>query len=189
MPSCDKYFLIIGRWRSTTANVNVSVIVPKTQNPGSSWDRINFCSSQEGHGEEVILYPLSHFLGRVEGFPLWVGLWGRGDQGIDRGFLWGVDNNVWISDCFSFTSLALVLLLVLFYCCFLGCIKSSVASRSKWSNSPSALPWWEPAWSAVSSFGVLSTGRKGTSWSRSWGSHPDDQKVRAPLLLRRTESI
>jgi len=51
----------------------------------------------------------------------------------------------------------------------LGCIKRSVASRSRGGFCPSTLLWCDPSWSPASSSGALSTGKTdGVQLSQRW---------------------
>jgi len=63
----------------------------------------------------------------------------------------------------------------------LGCIKSSVASRSREGILPLCSGESPPGVSPVSSSGVLSTGKTWSCYSRSRGGHKSDQRAGAPL--------
>jgi len=64
----------------------------------------------------------------------------------------------------------------------LGCINSSVASRSREGILPLCSALAHPTWSPASSSGALSTGKTWTCWSGSRGGHKNDQRAGVPLL-------
>ncbi|GAB0206145.1 hypothetical protein GRJ2_003080100 [Grus japonensis] len=68
--------------------------------------------------------------------------------------------------------------------CVLGCMSSSVTSRSREGILPLRSPLLRPPCSAASSSGVPSTRRTWSCWSECRGGHGDAVRAGAPLLWR-----
>ncbi|GAB0187938.1 mitochondrial enolase superfamily member 1 [Grus japonensis] len=73
--------------------------------------------------------------------------------------------------------------------CVLGCIPSSVTSRSRVVFLPLYSTLVRPPCSSASSSGVPSTRRTWSCWSKSRGGHKDDPRAGAPLLWRQAERV
>ncbi|GAB0185089.1 hypothetical protein GRJ2_000974200 [Grus japonensis] len=68
--------------------------------------------------------------------------------------------------------------------CVLGCVSSSVSSRSREEILPLCSALGRPPCSAASSSGVPSTRRTRSCWGESRGGHGDAARAGAPLLWR-----
>ncbi|GAB0191304.1 mitochondrial enolase superfamily member 1 [Grus japonensis] len=73
--------------------------------------------------------------------------------------------------------------------CVLGCIPSSMPSRSREGILPLYSTLLRPPCSAASSSGVPRTRRTWSCWSESRGGHQDAQRAGAPLLWRQAERV
>ncbi|GAB0199164.1 hypothetical protein GRJ2_002381800 [Grus japonensis] len=71
----------------------------------------------------------------------------------------------------------------------LGCITSSMTSRSREGILPLYPALVRPPCSTASSSGVPRTRRTWSCWSESRGGHEDDQRAGAPLLWRQAERV
>ncbi|GAB0187909.1 hypothetical protein GRJ2_001256200 [Grus japonensis] len=73
--------------------------------------------------------------------------------------------------------------------CVLGCVSSSVTSRSREGILPLYSAPVRPPCSTASSSGVPSTRRTWSCWSESRGGHGDDPRAGAPLLWRQAKRV